>query len=193
MDPRQIDLDAYDEKILALIAEHGIAVQGVGAGDGEPQFGYTVGLARLHQPEFLLFGLPMRLTQTLLNDIGLRVYRGEMAFSAGDTVHHLVADFPVRLLAVTDSSTHLTMPNHLYGHPGAPIPALQIVYPDADRRWPWEPGARNAGMPLLGPVPDDPGREITLPDLDIAPDGAEAHSPAPGNGPRVDPSAGQEL
>ena len=39
-----MDGDEYLRQIDELVRRHGVAIQYVGAGDDEPQFGYTVGL-----------------------------------------------------------------------------------------------------------------------------------------------------
>lgn len=154
--------DEYLVQMQATVDEYGLAIQGVGAGDGEPMFAYTVGLARFRQPELIIFGLPMRVAQGLLNDAGLRIVAGTLNLAAGDTVHRLVADYPVRVLTVADSDEHLTVANALYGDDDDPLPALQLVFPDAEGRFPWEPGNQVSGTPLLGPIPLGTGREITL-------------------------------
>jgi len=35
----------------------------------------------------------------------------------------------------------------------SPLPALQVLYPDAAGLWPWQEGSSVADEPLLGPVP----------------------------------------
>ena len=59
--------DDYLAKAQAIIDECGVMIQAVGAGkseagENEPQFAYTVGLARLSHPELIAFGLPMEVT-----------------------------------------------------------------------------------------------------------------------------------
>lgn len=157
---------AYMAKMQLMVEEHGMAVQAVfpneGAeGEDRYPFAYTVGLARAGHPEFIVFGLPHEVAHEILNDIGFRVLRDEHTFRPGDTVHQLVRDFPVRLIAVTDSWKLLTISNHLYGNPDGCLPALELVFPDPDGRWPWEEGSTVASLPLLGPVAEQ-GREITL-------------------------------
>jgi hypothetical protein len=153
----------YMAKVRATIAEHGVCIQFVGAGDDELAFAYTVGLGGQDQPEFLVFNLGPPTAAGVLNDLARRVLHGEAGYSHGDTLHHLVRDFPVRLVRVADSSQHLTVANRLYRGGGRPpIPALQIVLPDEGGRWPWQDG-NTFFQPLLGPVPgEDEGVEYTL-------------------------------
>lgn len=159
-------LDAYDRRMLGLVEKFGFAVQGVfpdtNSGGGEPGFCYTVGLAAQRLPELILFGLPPTVAQSLLNDLGSRMRAGTTQVAAGDTVWGLVRGYPVRLVEVTDSREHLTISNRFAGGPSA-VAALQVVFPDAQGRWPWESESGVSGLPVLGPVPAE-GREVRLPD-----------------------------
>lgn len=165
MNDREERIQRHLLEMDRLAEEHGVAIQAVGAGEDEPAFAYTVGLARVEHPELIIFGLSMTVAHGLLNDVGLRIARGYLTLSAGDTVHQWVRDYPVRLISVRDSWEHLTVANRLYGTPDRCLPALQAIFPDAAHRWPWEFGSRVAGTPLLGPVPED-WREVTLEDGD---------------------------
>lgn len=163
---------AYMAKMQLMVEEHGMAVQAVfpneGAEGGDRYaFAYTVGLAKAGQPEFIMFGLPHETAHALLNDIGFRALRGEHTFRHGDIVHQLVRDYPVQLIAVRDSWQHLTISNHLFGNPDGALPALQIVFPDEQGRFPWEPGCTMEDYPVLGDLvaargEEQPFREITL-------------------------------
>jgi hypothetical protein len=154
---RDVDMDAYDRKVAGLIEQYGMFVQGVlpdGSGDpSEPGFCYTVGLSAVDHPEFIVFSLPPEIAQTILNDLGFRILRGEVTVAAGDTIHQLVRNYPVRLVEVTDTTEHLTMANRFYSGPGLPVRALQVVFPDDAGRWPWEAESRTAGTPLLARSP----------------------------------------
>lgn len=66
-----------------------------------------------------------------------------------------MANYPVVLIKVTDSSEHLTVGHRLYGgEDRGPLPALQVVFPDAHSRWQWDARSGFAKMAILGPVPD---------------------------------------
>ena len=51
----------------------------------------------------------------------------------------------------------------MFAIPGqGPLPALQVLYPDAAGLWPWQLGSTVADEPLLGPVPAaESGRTAT--------------------------------
>lgn len=157
-----VDLDDYDRKMLALINQYGLAVQGVGGDDQHAEFQYTVGLAGHDMPEFIVYGLPMQVGQQILNHIGGLALRGTAPFEAGDTVINLVGNFPVRLLRVVDTDEDLRVSNRIYGDPNrVQVEALQIVFPDAESRWPWDAGSGVGSLPVQGPVVDS-GRTVHL-------------------------------
>lgn len=147
--------DEYLNHILELIHEYGWAVQGVGAGDGEPTFSYTVGLHGKGAPEFILFGLPFEIAQPILNDLAKRAANGTR-FEHGQVLDDVLRGYPAMLLEVGDTTEHLTVANRI-AEPtlpiGGQIKAWQVAYPDRDGLWPWEHGSRVAGMPVLGSLP----------------------------------------
>lgn len=141
------------------IARHGVNITWVEAGDGEPCFAYTVGLAGRDHPELIVFGLNPDDSQWVLNNLAFRVRDGVQRFETAQLITGLAKnDIPIQLLAVVDSSTHLTMSNAMYRRPGkAPVTAMQVVSPDFDSRWPWDEHNTVAHTPLLGPVPPQDG------------------------------------
>lgn len=153
--------DKYLDTVVKAIAEHGVMIQGVFAGEDDepaPPFAYTVGLAMEDHPELIVFGLPMETAQAILNDLAIeRVLKGRKNLTAGQELRDVVKNYPVRLVQVVDSSTHLTVANALFQQEPEPIAALQVVFPDRDGRWPWDPqcSPKVASMPLLG-VWEDP-------------------------------------
>lgn len=147
---------AYLQRVRDLVAEHGWMIQGVfptaDSDDDEPGFAYTVGLAVFHHPEIIVFGLSADVAEGVLNDIGRRVRDGEtFAQQAYERVFgdhypawfiHCAAEETERLLTVS-AAIH-----------GGPVDALQLVWPDVERRFPWDDGYAPPGpQPLLGEAP----------------------------------------
>ena len=146
--------DDYISTVMDTIDEYGVMIQAVFSGEGQepsPSFAYTVGLAAIGEPEIIVFGLSPETSHHILNSMALPL--GERAWQPGISHEVFGLDVPAYLLVVADSSEHLTVSNMLFG--GAdPIPALQLVYPDKNGRWPWEPGCLVAdSQPLLGSKP----------------------------------------
>lgn len=127
------DRDEYLVGVEAKIAEHGWAVQGVGAGDGEPAFAYTVGLVDQGRPELVMFGLPMNVMHVLLNDLAAS------DLPAPGSLVHEVANMPLRLDVVDParSSEFLTV---AAAHARGTVDAVQVVWPDREGRFPGDPG-----------------------------------------------------
>lgn len=176
MDPEEFKARqaAYMVHMADLVLEHGLAIQGVfpaeGAEDPEPGFVYTVGLAAHDKPELIAFGLPMEVGKAILNDLGFRIIAGEIEVEAGDVIHQLVEGYEVRVVQVRDSWQHLTISNKLFGNPDGALPALQLVFPDMNGVFPWEPGCTIAWQPVLGewiaPWGPHGARELTLTEPD---------------------------
>lgn len=149
-------IDAFFAQVIANIEQYGTHVTWVGADDDEPPFTYTAGLAAHDHPEFVIYGLGPEVGHSLVNTLSATVLDGTKRYAHGDWVADLVAnDIPVRLVAVDDSSTDLTVANALFRDPdGAPIPALQVIFPDKHGLWSWQQGSLVANLPVKGPVPD---------------------------------------
>jgi hypothetical protein len=177
-------ITAYLAHLEGVIAEHGWAIHVVlpPADDPipDPPFAYTVGLSgsRFGHPELLVSGLGRDTAQIVLNDLGERVRAGQR-LHAGQRLGDLLEGVDggavqVELLRVDDAAdprAPLTAANRLYGH-GGPIDALQVVWPDRNHRFPWEPGydAMQAKQLLLG-------RPATRPPLDPTADADQPQEP----------------
>lgn len=158
---------AYLIGIVDTITKHGLAIQGVFRGEDDPQtepnFHYTVGLAAIDKPEIIAFGLPMNVGHAILNALGFAILHSGFEVEAGDEISEVVADYTVKMINVDNSWEHLTVANQLYGNPDGVLPALQMVFPDEDGLFPWEPGCDVDWQPLLGDVPAD-WRDVVMPE-----------------------------
>jgi uncharacterized protein DUF4262 len=157
-------ITAYLDHLEGVIAEQGWAIHTVlppvDDPDPDPPFAYTVGLSgpRFGHPELLVVGLGRDTAGIVRNDLGERVRDGQR-LHAGQRINDLLEDVDggpvqVELVRVDDAADErapLTAANRLYGH-GRPIDALQVVWPDHNHRFPWDPGydAMRAMQPLLG-------------------------------------------
>jgi hypothetical protein len=169
-EPAAADVDdawttAYLDHLEGVIAEHGWAIHTVLSPADDPNppppFAYTVGLSRprFGHPELLVVGLGRDTAQLVLTDLCERVRDGQR-LRAGQRISDLLenvdgAALQVELLRVDDAAADrapLYVAKQLYGQSG-PIDALQVVWPDHNRRFPWEPGYDGAVremQPLLG-------------------------------------------
>jgi hypothetical protein len=147
---------ATDDRIRAYlaeqrrrIAEHGWVVQGVFGTDEHPSplFAYTVGLVGSGHPELIVYGLPLEVASSILNDLAEHVAAGGR-LHAGDRLTRDESDYGMVLVAVDDTAP-LGLARGVYG---PEVRALQLVYPDDEHRMPWDDGCDPyvASLPLLG-------------------------------------------
>lgn len=146
----EVEAVGWLSHLQGLAARRGWALQWVGPGDGQLQFCYTVGLAAFDLPELVVFGPDQQDAARLLNTLGERMRAGRR-YADGDPIDDVWPH--ARLMEVLDSREHLIMA-HPVARSRRPLPALQVIYPDRDGRWPWQPGSRIADVPILGIVPD---------------------------------------
>lgn len=146
--------NAHVGELWRLVKRHGWAVQHVlASGAGEVDYAYTVGLTGRGLPELVIFGLGHDAARSVLNAVAGRLVAGEQV-EAPARLRGVVKGYDVTVMTVTDFQL-LPLAFKVAGVPS--IRALQIVWPDGQGRWPWEPGSGVATMPLLGAVPHPDG------------------------------------
>lgn len=141
-------MDEYFRRMLNLIDQYGIAIQGVGGfeGDDGPPFAYTVGLYEKHRFEVMIIGLPMQIAQKHLNDLHNMIKDG-LEIIDGLTLRGIVKDLPVKFVQVTDRGDFTTGIADKLMNGGREVPLLQMVWPLFDGTW---PDRNTTGQPLLG-------------------------------------------
>lgn len=157
------------ERLDRIVDAHGVAVQYVGPGNEEPPFAYTVGLSLVDHPEFLIEGLSIEISHQLLNDMALSVLRGHMRFDSGDLVDHLIASWPVALIAIAGAEQHLPAAvairdRRAPASANRDLKALQVVLPDRTGLFTWDDAAVSGAIPLADFVPS--GSRLVLPAAD---------------------------
>ena len=154
-------LDEHDQKFLDIIDEHGWHVMCVGGDAESPSFTYSTGIFALTgRPELIVFGLPMEVAHSVVNEYANRLRQGETIL-VGDFYQNFLEGHPVTFMAVEDEDSikqHATWTDWFYDR--RPFPLLQLVYPDSrSGAFPWQPGYRDEWrwhQPLLGlpPMPN---------------------------------------
>ena len=121
-----------------LRKRHGWYVIKVGSGDSEPASACSLGLyERFRHPELTIFGLYPNTMHRLINDAGEQIRNGhsyEDGQQYGDLLDNYSCAF--RLVRREEYSSHLTYTQWFYM--GSDFPALQMVWPDMNSRFPWE-------------------------------------------------------
>lgn len=127
----------YAARLRAIVAQHGYAIQYVGADASTFGFAYTVGLSQNGQGRDLFaINLPPQAAQHLLNTLAKRL--------AGlDHIPHEiseVATVPLRLREVPTAT--LGVPLSVYGLLDLPVPAtvVQLLWPCPAGHWPGDLG-----------------------------------------------------
>jgi Domain of unknown function (DUF4262) len=162
--------DAYLGIITGHIERVGWAVQGVPGDEQAPSWAYSIGMWHTFRgPELAMFGLSLDTMATIINEIGSKAAAG-VAIEAGDLIDGVSpCTFAIRPVHASWRDTSLfAMSNTIYG---CLRPAyLQVVWPDRQRRFPWDSGFedRFEGLqPLLWLPRDDhpPGSWTRIDDL----------------------------
>ena len=128
------------QKIQEKIDQFGCYIIQVKPDDYLPGFAYTIGLyQKFNHPEIICFGLSLDLLGAILNDACDRIKNGQ-SFQVSIPYDDFIEDFPMQLLQVDPSfyPDYLGIANNFYGH--RHYPALQLVWPDKQRLFPWEEG-----------------------------------------------------
>ena len=155
----QIDRLSYLSNFEEMVVEHGVGIQHVFADEETPNFSYTVGLFEVDHPEFIVFGMPERLAQIILNNVAFAVLNDGMRFGNNDRVHELFLDAPAHLISAHDPEgdffgTAYAIRNRRYPDRwDSDIDGLQLIYQDKVGRWPWDHGSDYVFWPMLGDTP----------------------------------------
>jgi len=137
--------------VLADIASNGLHIAHEAERGERPQYAYTVGMGHsFGQPEVLVIGLPREVAQDLLDNLADEADGGR-TFAAGEQHDGLVRGYPVRLLRVSGDQAAQWLPLVGWAYERADVPCLQLVYPDRQGRWPWQPDVRD-GFRRIQPV-----------------------------------------
>ena len=133
-----LGLSDTDRELLRRLESHGWYVIKVGASDVEPAFAYSLGLyEKFRHPELILFGLDLETMHQLINDAGEQISKGHQ-YESGQQYGDLLDDYPCAFRVVTREKygRHLTYTQWFYN--GSDFPALQMVWPDMNSRFPWD-------------------------------------------------------
>lgn len=135
-DPRCNGSDDLVGNALAQVAAGRWAVTGVFSDDLGPAFAYTTGLTEFSRPELLIYGLEPELAGPILNRAAELLIDDEALFDAPRIGRILRPPYQVAALPAVDTA-ELTVTRLLYG---PDVPVVQLIWPDAAGRFPWEPG-----------------------------------------------------
>ena len=148
--------DAGERKAIADVEEHGWHVLKVLADSEGPGFAYTVGLYHsFRHPELIVVGLPPEVAHNVLNIAGEAIRRG-MRYSEAVQTSDLFEDRACRFRRMPEGQYPNYLGWDLWFYDGPAFPALQLIWPDQEGRWPWEPTV-DPGVREIQPVIEDEG------------------------------------
>lgn len=142
------------DRVQAGIAEHGwFAISTMGGRKGDPDYTYTVGMqASFSVPDVIILGLDVETARSYLHHAAKLAKTPGAALKAGH-LPGFFSDFDGWALAVEEKHflERFKVSRTLY--PGK-VDALQLVFPDAQGRFPWDARSTYHGkVPLLGQAP----------------------------------------
>ena len=137
--------------VLDEIASNGVHIAHEDRSGEQPEYSYTVGMWHsFEQPEVIVIGLPRDVAQDLLDNVADEADGGRR-FAAGEQHDGLVHGYPVRLLRVSEAQAAQWLSLVGWVYERADVPCVQLVYPDKQGRWPWQPDVRE-GFRKIQPV-----------------------------------------
>ncbi len=141
------------KQLLEDVAENGLHVVHVPATDELPEYSYSVGMWHsFEQPEVVVFGLPKEVADELLNALADDAAEGK-TFLAGSKHDGVLVGYPARFLGVPPEQAAVHLPLVAWAYAGDAAPTVQLVWPDKQGRWPWDPDGRQgfaAQQPVIG-------------------------------------------
>jgi hypothetical protein len=144
--------DEHDRKLLTDVKQYGWHVIGIEEDEEGPSFAYSIGLQHsLHDPEIIVFGLPVQLMHQIINGIGEKVRSGER-FEHLDEWDDILDGYNVAFRNVERKHFRDYFGYARWFYRGDDFSALQCVWPDSQHRYPWHPEAPAAliqRQPLL--------------------------------------------
>lgn len=144
-------MDAIESKLRADIESYGWHVLNVLPEGDHPPHSYSVGLfSTFGHPEIVIVGLPADTAHRLINDIGEEVRDGA-SFEAGCRYGHILDGYDVMFVRVEPELYDDHFGRAIDYYEAATFPVLQMVWPDRDHAFPWEP-ACSQGIRELQPV-----------------------------------------
>lgn len=133
------DDEAIARKVRADIERVGWHLVLVPPDEHTPGWAHSIGLwERFGHPELVVFGSDLSVLGPLLNALGARVRAGQR-LEADTELEGVLQGLPLAVRAVAPRWVQTFLGNAAWhaGHPD--LPALQVVWPDARGRFPWDP------------------------------------------------------
>ncbi|HBO37552.1 MAG TPA: DUF4262 domain-containing protein [Pasteurellaceae bacterium] len=151
--------DDYDSQVLDQINEVGWYNIHVAGENGESAFAFSLGyFHKQNHPEIIIIGLSGKQAQQLLNIAAVKVFGAKEKIEPYKKYEYFTESLSVAFVPVDleHYGEYLGYANWYYGSMSKPYPVLQMVWPDREGKYPWEPGYDQSflqSQPILGPMP----------------------------------------
>lgn len=132
-----------DRHILGTIRKDGWYPVHVAPRGQEAEFSYSVGLyANYGQPEVVVVGMPPAVAQQFLDNLAARVRQADPPFALYQGYEGIAEDSRIAFVPVAQRHVpgHFDYGGWFYRSVGVDVPFVQMVWPDASGRFPWERG-----------------------------------------------------
>ncbi len=148
-----------DGRLLAAVDDTGWYNVHIDEEGGLPGFAFTVGhFHKRAHPEIMVIGLSAAVADKLLNIAAIKIVGAGATIEPYKKYTDLTEGLSVTFIPVALEyyGDYLGYANWYYGAMPRPYPALQMVWPDREGKYPWDKGydTRYARLqPILGPTP----------------------------------------
>jgi hypothetical protein len=149
-------INDYEKSVLVNVERCGWHCTSVfpAAGHEEtPRFSYTVGLYQSYgQPEFIIFGLSSEISYGILGILASAAAANEM-YPLETPCNALVNGYACVFVKVPETRYNDYVFSALWYNAGSEFPLYQVVWPDANGAYPWNPQTTSEfklSQPVLG-------------------------------------------
>lgn len=146
------------EAVAADVEKYGLSVILITEDEEGPGFGYSIGLHRnYNHPEIIVFGLNHDVIARIINEFAERIRNGERC-EVGKEYEGLLEGHNCVFREAPKDCYHEYFGYQMAFYEGKNFPALQLVWPDKENKWPWEIDFNHHwiwSQPLLDRWPDE--------------------------------------
>jgi hypothetical protein len=132
-------LDEGKRKFVSNIREHGWFRTRIFAEGDQPEYSFTTGFwVTLGQPELIVFGLKSEIAHAVLWDV-FRNFKAGQQLATRSRTDAVFANLPACLYTVDKKFYPEFLGWSRWFYAGDDFPCLQLVWPDSEGIFPWEP------------------------------------------------------
>jgi hypothetical protein len=132
-------LDEAEQSFVAKIREHGWFRTSIFGEEEAPGYAFTTGFwVNASQPELIIFSMKNETAHSVLWDL-FRDAKSGQALPVGKRTDAVFANLPAYAFPVARRHYRDLLGWSWWFYGGGDFPCLQIVWPDRDGRFPWQP------------------------------------------------------